>query len=623
MTRSDMQQSALNILLVILTIILTALNILNIFFENYHTFLVNNYLILYLVILLASIFIIPFYFRIYLLKIDDINHIIPKLTNIKLYFYLSIILALLIPPIIYDIYTELNNKTEKYSNIEKKVNEIIDKTVIDHVFQEDEIGIYICPFINDGNDETHQYFEYFLKSRIENEINNNTIKTFQNDTIKTFCSNNKILDPKELIDIAKKSKARMVITSKINSDRNKIYFVVTPPGIYPVRYDDKDLFIDYIVKQIARMIESNIDHRITINDSKLNDNITKISTHEKIISNNFNELSKVSSNVSIINREINNHLTPLISKAGSLILTHQYIIDKLQTHEDASIPVKTSSSIKAVLIKPNYVDFDKLYTDGKNMLSNANDKIDKIKTNLLSLQFSKIDITTSIDKEATKKNIMKTIDQVFQNSNKNDLILIYFLGYAVVKDNNENFISFLIPSDAKLITAPDKISLQIKNCICKNEVIKCLNNRNRNVLVFIDAFYIGVYNGDIIYIPANKKDYAPLPEKCNIDIINPFNLLLSNGGNNNFIIISSGSDDQIWCDKKRNISEGFSDYIIEALAGKADLDGDNRVAVEELFYNLYSRVTFESNQMMCLPKISGYGSKDFIVSTIKPIRSSN
>jgi len=153
---------------------------------------------------------------------------------------------------------------------------------------------------------------------------------------------------------------------------------------------------------------------------------------------------------------------------------------------------------------------------GWNKISSANDAR-LMRTILLKQGFENKNITTLTDAQATKANILKALDILITQSNKNDVVVFHFSGHGqqitdLNGDELDGYDEALIPYDAQ-----KKISTQYKgnNHFLDDELNGYLYRlRNKvgsggDIIFFLDACHSGTatrgQDDDAIYRGTNEK----------------------------------------------------------------------------------------------------------------------
>ncbi len=183
-----------------------------------------------------------------------------------------------------------------------------------------------------------------------------------------------------------------------------------------------------------------------------------------------------------------------------------------------------------------------------------------------------------IDEAATKKNILKTMDNIFAKASQNDMLIFSFSGHGIEGafcpyETNSNYNSMLKHSDIKKM---------FKKYPAKYKII------------FADACHSGS-----IYKKTNKG-LKPVNKTNKTNIV---------------IIMSSKYNEE--SEENPKIRQGaFSYYLLRGLQGKADRNNDKIITIKELFpYIKANVINFTNNRQT--PFIEGKAPKNMIIGKLK------
>lgn len=189
-----------------------------------------------------------------------------------------------------------------------------------------------------------------------------------------------------------------------------------------------------------------------------------------------------------------------------------------------------------------------------------------------------------IDEEATKKNIMKTMTDIFGKAGKNDLILLYFSGHGLKG-------SFL-PYDFD----------GYNNKLLHEEINIVLDRSEAKYkLAIADA----CHSGSLLAMRSTKVP----------SMLTNFYENLAKSKPGTALIMSSKSDETSL--ESSGLRQGvFSHFLIRGLKGEADKNDNKIVSIDELYQFVFEKVRgYTGNQQS--PVIQGDYDKDMPVSVRK------
>lgn len=189
-----------------------------------------------------------------------------------------------------------------------------------------------------------------------------------------------------------------------------------------------------------------------------------------------------------------------------------------------------------------------------------------------------------IDEEATKKNIMTTMTDIFGKAGKNDLILLYFSGHGLKG-------SFL-PYDFD----------GYNNKLLHEEINTVLDrSKAKYKLAIADA----CHSGSLLAMRSTR-----LPS-----MLSNFYENLAKSEPGTALIMSSKSDETSL--ESSGLRQGvFSHFLIRGLKGEADINNNKIISIEELYQFVFEKVRgYTGNQQS--PVIQGDYDKNMPVSVRK------
>ncbi|MEI6411945.1 MAG: caspase family protein [Bacteroidota bacterium] len=163
-----------------------------------------------------------------------------------------------------------------------------------------------------------------------------------------------------------------------------------------------------------------------------------------------------------------------------------------------------------------------------------------------------------IDEEATRENILSTLDEVFGMAGPNDLVIFYFSGHGV----NGSF----LPIDFD----------GFNNKLTHEEVAAAFNKcKARCKLCLADA----CHSGSLIALRSVETEPV---------LVSYYSSLAKSVSGTALIMSSKAEETSL---ESAGLRQGvFSHFLIRGLKGEADVNKDKIVSVEELFNFIYSKV---------------------------------
>ena len=200
-----------------------------------------------------------------------------------------------------------------------------------------------------------------------------------------------------------------------------------------------------------------------------------------------------------------------------------------------------------------------------------------------------------LDTDATKTAIEAELRDLAKRMQLGDTLLVYYSGHGMPTSSGQ---ASMMPADAKTNDEETWLPLETIQALVKRHS----QNRGRLILI-VDACFSGRSQ-------PGSRSFAIEGRRDNPQVVSP-----TQAGSD--VILASSADTQpSWEDQEL---EGgvFTAYLLEAMRGAADFDGDGLVTVQEAFQYLSTKVeefsTRKGNQQT--PKL--YGPGDFLL-TLNP-----
>jgi uncharacterized caspase-like protein len=195
--------------------------------------------------------------------------------------------------------------------------------------------------------------------------------------------------------------------------------------------------------------------------------------------------------------------------------------------------------------------------------------------------------------DATRRNILKAVSEVFQKDNTSDLILFYFSGQVII--DKRNFL-FLVPYD---IDPKDPFISSIDVEDLKKVI---LNSNNKTSIIFIlDCCYAGVITKEIIRAETlSEYKYLKNLYSTNLKKI----IESSTQGQGKIVLASSEANavsrEKNYCLHSENDSPhthgAFSYHLIEGLEGKAADPDTGIISIDNLKRYIENQMLAEQKQ---------------------------
>ena len=204
------------------------------------------------------------------------------------------------------------------------------------------------------------------------------------------------------------------------------------------------------------------------------------------------------------------------------------------------------------------------YTNDDLDLTNANKDVQSLVTTLENQKgrmFNEVKTKVISNQEATKANIEDAIRQIKGKAAKDDLVLIYFAGHGA--ESGGSF--YLKPTDVK----SDPSEMEISS-IDNRWIMEEISRYSAPTLYFLDASY-----------PSKSDANGATVGNANMDAVqNAFGKVIDNDDEIRIFVSSTSSK------QKSNVGADkgslFTVAMLEGLDGKADLNDNGLVTVEEL-----------------------------------------
>lgn len=201
--------------------------------------------------------------------------------------------------------------------------------------------------------------------------------------------------------------------------------------------------------------------------------------------------------------------------------------------------------------------------------------------------FPKENVRLLIDEQATLTEIRSAMGTFLaRKAGKEDMVCIYFAGHGSPEidptgNADDKFEKFIVPYNAK---KDDLFGYGLS----MDTIRKILDERidSKRAVFFIDSCYSGEAGGRTF----SRPDIAAR----NITISEKFLDQLSGEGR---IIITASKPDELSLETDELKHGIFTYYLTEGLKGKADLNKDGVVTVDELYNYVYEQVTKKARQL--------------------------
>lgn len=208
-----------------------------------------------------------------------------------------------------------------------------------------------------------------------------------------------------------------------------------------------------------------------------------------------------------------------------------------------------------------------------------------------------VNSTVLVDRDATRENILKTVQSIARQAKPEDQVLIYFGGHAITLPDG---VGYIVPADANW-EDPKQTSLSMHTL---GEAFHSINAKQK--IMFADACYAGSF--DVFA----RRDMAAMVEK--------YRDLMNGQGE---VVITAGTAKQAVMESHKVGHGLFTYFLLSGLRGSADLDRDSLVTVNELFTYLSSAVTAETQEhgVVQTPLMHAKSLTNFVLTAVDPDRA--
>jgi len=173
--------------------------------------------------------------------------------------------------------------------------------------------------------------------------------------------------------------------------------------------------------------------------------------------------------------------------------------------------------------------------------------------------FTDVNVTTLYDTEATRENILTTLDQIAAKANPEDVFTLYYAGHGSIVDNRYYFVT------TENIKLYDRAKLDRDATFVNDMQQKLTAIPAKKVLVIMDACHSGAA-ADLLAVrgAAEEKALAQLARNVGVHVL-----------------ASSGSEQ--YASEFAQLGHGVFTYVLlKGLQGEADMLKDGQVTVKEL-----------------------------------------
>ncbi|MGE5255355.1 MAG: caspase family protein [Hyphomicrobiales bacterium] len=192
-------------------------------------------------------------------------------------------------------------------------------------------------------------------------------------------------------------------------------------------------------------------------------------------------------------------------------------------------------------------------------------------------------VTLLTNEQASLVNLRSTLGTRIKNAaRENDMVIIFFAGHGATErdaasPDGDGLEKYLLPYD----TDPADLYTTAMPMV---EVARILNRIRSERLVFLaDACYSGGSGGRTISVSGIRANIAD-------------SFLERVAGGRGKVIITASSANEVSVEKEELQHGVFTYYLLEGLRGKADLDRDGMITVDEAYRYVYEQVPAATGQ---------------------------
>jgi WD40 repeat protein len=175
--------------------------------------------------------------------------------------------------------------------------------------------------------------------------------------------------------------------------------------------------------------------------------------------------------------------------------------------------------------------------------------------------YSKVDVKTLSNTDATKANILDAFDWLSNKAyGKEDVVMIFFAGHGI---NDNNNIYYMLPFDANI----EKLR---SSCVNFEELRQTISGIKAKVLVFLDACHSGNVMSNNLYING---------------LVN-----MLSGSGTGAVTFTSSTGKEVSYETAEWNNGAFTKALLEGLSGKAQVPGKNKITYKSLDLYVSERV---------------------------------
>ncbi len=421
-------------------------------------------------------------------------------------------------------------------------------------FAENQRGIYVSVFDGTSKANIQLHTIEALKTAISGS------KEFADVKITKL---NRQVDYELAKSIAKVSNASFVIYGVCITDSIIHYKVLNGENHVEARYEISDFpKIEKVTKGMQRLLLT-----------------TKPKTGE--LSPTIAYLQNKIENVEKRNKELDNKVDALKTALYQLDVEKPAVIEKFNKEIRS-----TYANQKKYIFAVGVNDYHEL-PDLRFAVADATGIVSLFKSN--SEDNTELFLLT--DKEATRVNILSTLNKIAAKSMPNDQVVVYFGGQGITTNDGAGYI---LPSDVRPnMLESSSISMRDVGSIFKK--IKA-----EQLIMFVDACYSGAF--DVLGHRGIRLSTDTVLET-----------LPSGKGR---VVITAGTSTQAVSERSELGHGVFTYYLLKGLSGDASLHGDGVVTVSSLFNYLQQSIQKETEQygIQQTPTMFSQEFTDFVVA---------